>query len=207
MRVVLVDDHIHIHKIVETLLESTPDIRLVGQAANGQEALELCKQVQPDVVLMDVVMPVMDGIEATRLLREQYPGVKVLAISSFQDQESIIAMLKQGALGYIIKTTLAQDLVETIRTVGQGKMVFSPEVVDQLVSPQSKCNNKKNFQLTEREMEVLFLMAEGLNMPKIAARLIISHSTVKFHVENICHKLGVNTRSEALIVAAKNNLV
>lgn len=206
IRIVLVDDHIQIHTVVVALLKEAPDILLVGQAANGQEALDLCRQLKPDIVLMDVVMPVMGGIEATRLLHEQCPDVKALVLSSFQDHSSVVTMLNNGAAGYISKSSLSKDLIETIRTTYQGKMVFSTDVVAQLIATPGQ-SSSNNFHLTEREMEVLRLMAEGKNMPEIADRLFISQSTVKFHISNICSKLGVSTRSEALIIAAKNGLV
>jgi NarL family two-component system response regulator LiaR len=206
IRIVLADDHIQIHTLVVTLLKDASDILLVGQAANGQEALDLCRQVQPDIILMDVMMPVMGGIEATRLLHDQYPDVKTLVLSSFQDHASVVTMINSGAVGYISKSSLSKDLLETIRTTYQGKMVFSKDVVAQLISTPGQ-SSSSNFHLTEREMEVLRLMAEGRNMPEIASKLFISQSTVKFHINNICSKLGVSTRSEALIIAAKNGLV
>ena len=204
IRVVLVDDHLQIHRIVQTILSSTADIKLVGQGANGQEGIALCEQYQPDIALMDVVMPVMDGIEATKVLHERLPAIKILVLSSFQDHESVYAMLRNGAVGYLTKSSLAQDLAETIRATVQGKMVFSSEVGAQLVAPPQPA---VNFHLTDRELQVLVLMAEGLNMPEMAAKLVVSPATAKFHMENICRKLGVRTRSEALVVAAKNNLV
>ncbi|MBC8506439.1 MAG: response regulator transcription factor [Anaerolineales bacterium] len=204
IRVVLIDDHIKIHKIVEVLLEPVSDMQLVGHGANGGEALDLCEQFNPDVVLMDVIMPVMDGIQATKLLHERYPAVKVLVFSSFQDHESVYAMLRNGAVGYLTKSTISNDLVETIRTTVHGNMVFSSNVIDQLMSPSQPL---VDYHLTDRELEVLVLMAEGLNMPEMAEKLVISPSTIKFHMNNICRKLGVRTRSQALVLAAKNNLV
>lgn len=204
IRVVLIDDHFSIHEIVSTLLNQTPDIKLVGQGANGQDALDLCQRVQPDIVLMDVVMPVMDGIQATELLSERFPSVKVLVLSSFQDHESVYAMLRNGAVGYLTKSTLSQDLVETIRVTSQGKMVFSKDIVDKLVSPPRPA---VDYHLTDRELEVLVLMSEGLTNRNSARRLSISQSTLKFHMGNIYQKLGVQTRSEALVLAAKNNLI
>ena len=204
IRVVLVDDHAQMHRIVHTILAATTDIKLVGQGANGQEGIALCEQDQPDIVLMDVVMPIMSGIEATKVLHERFPAIKVLVLSSFQDHESVYAMLRNGAVGYLTKSSLAQDLAETIRATLQGKMVFSSEVGAQLVSPPQPA---VDFHLTDRELQVLVLMAEGMNMPEMAAKLVVSPATAKFHMENICRKLGVRTRSEALVVAAKNNLV
>lgn len=204
IRVVLVDDHMQIHKIIQATLFATPDIKLVGQGANGQDGIDLCKQYQPDIVLMDVVMPIMDGIEATKVLHERFPDIKILVMSSFHDHESVYAMLRNGAVGYLTKDTLAQDLAETIRATFQGKMVFSSEVGAQLVSsPQPAVN----FHLTDRELEVLVLLAEGLTNQQSAQKLSISQSTLKFHMNNIFQKLGVQTRSEALVLAAKNNLI
>jgi len=204
IRVVLVDDHFQIHSIVQSILNTTPDIKLVGQGANGQEALQLCELYQPDIVLMDVVMPVMDGIKATKLLQERFPMVKVLVLSSFQDHESVYAMLRNGAVGYLTKSTLAEDVVATILATFQGKMVFSSEIGAQLVSPPQP---SANFNLTDRELEVLVLLAEGLTNQQSAQKLSISQSTLKFHMNNIYQKLGVQTRSEALVLAAKNNLI
>jgi len=204
IRVVLVDDHHQMHQIVRATLGATTDIKLVGQGANGQEGIALCEQHQPDIALMDVVMPVMDGIEATKVLHERLPAIKILVLSSFQDHESVYAMLRNGAVGYLTKASLAQDLAETIRSTVHGKMVFSSEVGAQLVSPPQPT---VNFHLTDRELEVLVLLAEGLTNQQSAQKLSISQSTLKFHMNNIFEKLGVQTRSEALVLAAKNNLI
>ena len=204
IRVVMVDDNAQMHRIVHVILGATTDIKLVGQGANGQEGIALCEQYQPDIALMDVVMPVMDGIEATKVLHERFPAIKVLVLSSFQDHESVYAMLRNGAVGYLTKGSLAQDLAETIRATFQGKMVFSSEVGAQLVSPPQPA---VDFHLTDRELEVLVLLAEGLTNQQSAQKLSISQSTLKFHMTNIFEKLGVQTRSEALVLAAKNNLI
>ena len=204
IRVILVDDHLQMHRIVQMTLAATPDIKLVGQGANGQEGLDLCIQYKPDIVLMDVVMPVMDGIEATKFLRERFPEIKILVLSSFHDHESVHTMLRNGAVGYLTKSTLAKDLVDTIRATFQGKMVFSPDIVDQLITAPLPTID---FNLTDRELEVLVQLAEGRTNQQSAQRLSISVSTLKFHMNNIYEKLGVQTRSEALVLAAKNNLI
>jgi NarL family two-component system response regulator LiaR len=204
IRVVLVDDHSQMHRTIQVILGSTPDIRLVGQGANGQEGIDLCEEYLPDIVLMDVVMPLMDGIEATQILHERFPDIKILVLSSFQDHESVYAMLQNGAVGYLTKSSLADDLADTIRAICQGKMVFSSEVGAHLVSPP---NPAKDFHLTDRELEVLVLLAEGLTNQQSAQRLSISQSTLKYHMANIYQKLRVQTRSEALVLAAKNNLI
>ena len=204
IRVILVDDHQQMHQIVRATLGATTDIKLVGQGANGKEGIALCEQHQPDIVLMDVVMPVMDGIEATKVLHERLPAIKVLVLSSFHDHESVYAMLRNGAVGYLVKSSLAQDLTETIRSTFHGKMVFSSEVGAELLSPPQPT---LNFHLTDRELEVLLQMAEGLTNQQSAQKLSISQSTLKYHMTNIFQKLGVQTRSEALVLAAKNNLI
>ena len=153
---------------------------------------------------MDVVMPMMDGIEATRLLHDRFPDLKILVLSSFQDHESVHTMLHNGALGYITKSSLAEDLAETIRTTYQGKMVLSSEVGAQLLARPEPA---VDYHLTDRELEVLVLLAEGLTNRQSALKLSISQSTLKFHMNNIYRKLGVQTRSEALVLAAKNNLL
>ena len=206
IRVMLVDDHAHIHKIVATILEAVADIELVAQCSNGKEALLVCADVLPDIILMDVIMPVMDGIDATQHLRQSYPQIKILVLSAFQDDESVHAMLASGAVGYILKTSLVSDLVNTIRTIYAGNTVLAAEVARVLLGmPQQDAAH--NFKLTQRELEILRAMAEGLNNGEIAARFYISQSTVKFHIANLLQKMGVDTRSEAIVLAAKNNLV
>ena len=203
IQVVMVDDHAQMHRTIQMILGAPADIKLVGQASNGEEGITLCEQYLPDVVLMDVVMPVMDGIEATKVLRERFPTIKILVLSSFQDHESVYAMLRNGAVGYLTKSSLTEDLAETIRATFQGRMVFSSEIGAHLVSPSQP---SLNFHLTDRELEVLVLIAEGLTNQQSAMRLSISQSTLKYHMTNIFEKLGVQTRSEALVLAAKNNL-
>ncbi|MBE2269722.1 MAG: response regulator transcription factor [Anaerolinea sp.] len=206
IRVMLVDDHMHIHKAVAMVLETADDIVLAAQCGNGKEALLLCAQQQFDVILMDVLMPVMDGIEATARVHQLYPQIKILVLSAFQDDESVHAMLANGASGYVLKTSLAQDLINAIRSTDSGSTVLSAEVTRVLLnSPATPV--VQDFKLTQREMEILKCMAEGLNNGEIAARLIISQSTVKFHIANLLTKMGVETRPEAIVLAAKNNLV
>ena len=202
--VMIVDDHEMVRRGACSYLEAQEDISVVAQAGSGEEAVKLAQEVIPDVVLMDLVMPVMDGIEATKVLHERFPAVKILVLSSFQDHESVYAMLRNGAVGYLVKSSLAQDLAETIRATFQGKMVFSSEVGAHLMSPPQPA---VNFHLTDRELEVLVLLAEGLTNQQTAQKLSISQSTLKYHMANIFQKLGVQTRSEALVLAAKNNLI
>ncbi len=207
IRILLVDDHIWVHQAVTTILKIAPDIELIGQANNGLEALRLCEELLPDLILMDVVMPHIDGIEATRKIHEHFKDVKVLVLSSFQDDDSVRAMLDSGAIGYVVKGSLSGDLISAIRTAMTGASVFSAEITSVLLKSTQENLVVRNFDLTTRELEVLRLMAKGENNPEIADKLIISQSTVKFHINNILEKMGVTTRSEAIVLAAKNNLV
>lgn len=206
IRVMLVDDHTHIHKIVSTLLMTVDDISLVAQCSNGKDALMLCAEYQPDIVLMDVIMPVMDGIQATQHMHQSFPDIKILVLSAFQDDESVHAMLAGGAAGYVLKTSLVQDLVNTIRTTYAGNVVLSAAIAHVLLG-MPPTDSVQHFKLTQRELEILRAMAEGLNNGEIAARFFISPSTVKFHIANLLQKMGVDTRSEAIVLAAKSNLV
>lgn len=205
IRVVLIDDHSQVHFAVAAAIDAAEDILLVSQGSNGNEAIQLCQDYQPDIVLMDVVMPGMSGIEATQRIHEQFPSIKILVLSSFQDDESIHAMLENGASGYILKGSITSDLVNTIRATYSGHTVFSKAISDTLLGTSEAPVDP--FGLTDRELEVLQLMAKGLNHNEIASKLVISRSTVKFHIGNILEKMAVDTRAEAIVLAAKNKLV
>lgn len=205
IRVLLADDQLRVHEAVALALRDSDDISLIGQAANGNEAVALCAQFQPDLVLMDVLMPGLGGIEATRQIHQRHPHIKILVLSAMQDDDSVRAMLENGAIGYILKDSLARDLPATIRAAHSGNMIFSQVITQRLLRQAN--NVSHDFGLTDREMEVLRLMAEGLNNNELAAKLFISPSTVKFHIVNILDKMGVQTRPEAIVLAAKNNLV
>ncbi|MBI5959233.1 MAG: response regulator transcription factor [Chloroflexi bacterium] len=206
IRIILVDDHQYIHDAVLVLLRGVPDMRLVGQFYRGQDAITQCAPLKPDLALMDVVMPGMNGIETTRALLAEYPAVRVLGLSSFREYERIKEMLDSGAAGYLAKDTMAEDLLSTIRAVMRGMIVFSREVAQTLLSPPSE-TPAVNFGLTEREIEVLQLTAKGLTNAEIATAMRISQPTVRFHTNNVLLKLKVETRSEALVLAAKHDLV
>jgi DNA-binding NarL/FixJ family response regulator len=207
IRVLLADDQLRVHEAVTLALRGADDIVLVGQAANGDEAVVLCGQLMPDLVLMDVLMPRSGGIEATGRIHQRYPQVKILVLSAMQDDTTVRAMLEAGAVGYVLKDSLARDLAATIRATHAGNAVFSQGITDRLLQNNQPTPVSQGFNLTERELEVLRLMAEGLNNGELAARLHISQSTVKFHIVNILDKMGVATRPEAIVLAAKNNLV
>jgi NarL family two-component system response regulator LiaR len=204
IRVILIDDHRRVHEAASAILATVADIELVAQGSNGVEAIELCQEHRPDLVLMDVMMPVMDGVAATQAIRQQFPDIRILVLSSFQDHESVHTMLRSGASGYIVKGELTSDLITTIRATHQGQVVLSSQIAGQLWEPTVP---RHHFNLTERELEVLGYMAEGLSLEEVARQLTVSRSTVKFHINNIVLKMGVSTRSEALVLAAKNNLI
>lgn len=212
IRVILVDDRSGIHLAVEQVLAMADSIRLVGHGHSGQEAIELCNAHPPDIVLMDVVMPGMNGIEATQAILEQHPRVKILALSSFEDQEAVKGMLAAGAVGYILKTAdaLTESLIDTLRDVYHGKSVLSPSVLNLLLVPPVAAEEPpvtNSYNLTRRELEVLHYMAEGKNNAEIAHVLMVSISTVKHHVSNILSKLNAVTRTEAVSLAMKHKLV
>jgi len=207
IRIILVDDNQDIHDVVKKLIEQTNDITLVGQAYDGESGVSLCQIARPDLVLMDVVMPGMNGADATAAIMAQLPATKVLVLSSFHEYEYIRTMLDSGAIGYLVKDGFAQDLVETIRSTVRGNTVFSPQAAQAILAPlQSAYTTPPDFGLTERELEVLKHMADGLPYKSIAHELRISQPTVRFHVNNLLEKLQVETRSEALVFAAKYNL-
>jgi len=204
VRIVLVDDHEHIYTLVNTLLKATSDLRLVGHAFRGEDATSLCTNLQPDLVLMDVALPGMNGADATKAVLKAAPTTKVLILSSLRDYEHIKDALDSGAIGYLVKDAITEDLVTTIRTTMHGNTVLSPEVAQIVLNPPA---TPSDFGLTERERQVLRLLAAGQTNAEIALNLNISQPTVRFHLTNILGKFEVDTRSEALVVAAKNNLI
>lgn len=209
--VIMIDDRSSIHTAVEQALALEEDIRLVAHGSTGNEALDLCDTYLPHVILMDVVMPGMNGIEATRSVLARYPRIKILALSSFEDQDAVIGMLEAGAVGYVLKTAdaLTGTLSDTIRDVFHGKSVLSPAILKLLVLPNSDSYSMtiNSYHLTRRELEVLHHMANGKSNSEIAAALMVSLSTVKHHVSSVLAKMGVTTRTEAVSLAIKQKLV
>jgi NarL family two-component system response regulator LiaR len=202
----LVDDHTMVRRGLATFLKVFDDLELAGEASSGQKAVQLCEKIHPDVVLMDMVMPDMDGAAATRIIRKQSSSIQVIALTSFKEGILIQSALQAGAIGYLLKDVSADELVQAIRAAHAGRSTLSPEAAQALVLAASQ-PPVPGLDLTEREREVLALMIEGLNNTQIAARLTVSPSTVKSHVSNILSKLGVASRTEAVSLALRNNII
>jgi NarL family two-component system response regulator LiaR len=206
IRVMIIDDHAMVRRGLSAFLKVKSDLELVGEARNGREALELCARVEPHVVLMDLVMPEMDGMTATRQIRERWPEIQVIALTSFQDKELVQKALQAGAISYLLKNVSADDLAEAIRAAYAGRSTLAPEAIQALVQVERQ-PSPQDYDLTPREREVLALLVEGLSNPEIADRLTVSRSTAKAHVSNILSKLGVSNRAEAVAMAVQQSLV
>jgi len=206
IRVMLVDDHAMVRRGLATFLKVVDDLQLVGEAESGEAAIQLCAEVSPDVILMDMVLPMMDGATATRAIRQQFPQVQVIALTSFKEGDLVKNALEAGAIAYLLKDVSADDLVRAIRAAHAGRVTLSPEAAQALVETANQ-PPVPALDLTEREREVLALMVEGLNNTQIAGRLTVGPSTIKSHVSNILAKLGVTSRTEAVTLALRNRIV
>ncbi len=206
IRVLIVDDHAVVRSGLSAFLFIYPDLELAGEAESGEDAVQFCDQIPPDVVLMDMVMPGMDGAAATRIIREHHPEVQVVALTSFSEDRLIQEALQAGAISYLLKNVSAEQLVDAIRAAYAGKPTLSPEATQALIHATT-APPAVGHDLTPREREVLSLLAKGLNNTEIGEQLYISHSTVQFHVSSILSKLGVSNRVEAATLAVQNNLV
>lgn len=205
IRVMLVDDHTMVRRGLATFLKIFDDLQLVGEAESGEAAIQLCAEVLPDVILMDMVLPDMDGAASTRVIRQQFPQVQVIALTSFKTGDLVRNALEAGAIGYLLKDVTADELVHAIRAAHAGRATLSPEVAQTLVEAANE--PRPGLDLTERELEVLALMVEGLNNTQIAGKLTVSPSTIKSHVSNILSKLGVESRTEAVTLALRSHLI
>lgn len=204
----LVDDHAVVRSGLSAFLLAFDDLELVGEAGDGEEAVSLCNRVQPDVILMDMVMPRMDGATATKLIRERYPAVQIIALTSFKEDDLVESALRAGAIGYLLKNISSDELANAIRAAHAGRPTLAPEAAQALIhNTRSAGIPALGHDLTEREREVLALMVEGLNNTEISDKLIVSRSTVKFHVSNILSKLHVSSRTEAVALALQKHLV
>jgi len=196
IRVIIVDDHAMLRKGLAVFLMSYPDLKLVGEAVNGKEGVALCAEKLPDVVLMDLMMPVMDGITATRHIRDSFPSIQVIAITSFGEERLIKGVLDAGAISYLFKKASADDLANAIRAAHKGVSTYAAEVTDILLKSQPVQSPET---LTPREREVLELIVKGKGNYEIAEALTISLSTAKTHVSSVLTKLGVASRTEAIV--------
>jgi NarL family two-component system response regulator LiaR len=206
IQVMLVDDHNVVRSGLATFLRAYEDLELVGEAKNGLEALNLCHQKKPDVILMDLMMPEMDGIAATRAILADYPDVKIIAMTSFEEEELVHGVLAAGAISYLLKNVSSDELAKAIRDAALGRSTLSPEAARALVRA-TRSTKQPLFDLTEREQEVLNLVVQGQSNQQIAEALVISVATVKAHTSNILSKLQVSSRAEAISFAIKHKLV
>jgi NarL family two-component system response regulator LiaR len=201
----LVDDHAVVRSGLSAFLSVQTDMELVGEAENGEQAVTRAEILKPDVILMDLMMPEMDGVAATQAIKKRHPGIQIIALTSFQEDQLVQNALKAGAVGYLMKNVTARELAAAIRTAKAGKMTLSPEAAQALVHATQQAEEVEP--LTEREKEVLKLMVEGLNNAEIAERIVVSLSTVKYHISNILMKLGVDNRVAAVTTAIQKRLV
>jgi len=202
--VLVVDDHAVVRSGLRLFLMAFPDLELVGEAANGEEAVRLCATIRPDVVLMDLMMPVMNGVEATRAIRAGSPHTQVIALTSFPEEQLVKDALEAGAIGYMLKNAQASELAEAIRAARGGKSTLAPEAATALVQQIGSGAAHRN--LTEREWEVYRLILEGKKNVEIAKVLTVEVSTVKYHVSQVLTKLGVTSRAEAIAYGVQHHL-
>ncbi|HNT24516.1 MAG TPA: response regulator transcription factor [Anaerolineales bacterium] len=208
--VILVDDHSMVRMGLKTYFSTLPDIHVVAEASNGQEALELVNRHVPDVVLMDLLMPGMDGVEATRLVKKSSPRTQVIVLTSYHDDEHIFPAIRAGALSYVLKDIDPDELADAIRRAYAGEAVLNPRVAARLVKEMhgaTQDNTNPFTELTDRELDVLRLIAAGQNNQEIAASLVISEKTVKSHITNILNKLHLADRTQAAVYAWQEGIV
>lgn len=205
IRLLLVDDHHVVRQGLRMFLDSEPEFEIVGEATNGQQAVELVLKLQPDVVLMDILMPVMNGIEATNIIRREAPDTEIIALTSVLEDSVVVNVIRAGAIGYLLKDTDSPELIRAIKAASEGQVQLSPKAAIRLMreirTPES------SEKLTERETEVLKLLAQGSSNRDIADKLSISEKTVKTHVSSILAKLNVSSRTQAALYAANIGLV
>ncbi|MBG9715662.1 response regulator transcription factor [Bacillus sp. CCB-MMP212] len=207
IKVLLVDDHEMVRMGVSAYLSTQPDIEVVGEAENGRKGSELALQLRPDIILMDLVMDEMDGVEATRAIIQEWPEAKIVVVTSFLDDEKLYPVIEAGATSYLLKTSRASDIADAVRATYGGETVLEPKVTGKMMSRmRQKKEQPLHDDLTEREFEILLLIAEGKSNQEIADELFIALKTVKTHVSNILNKLNVSDRTQAVIYAFRHQL-
>ena len=210
IRIIVVDDHPVVRKGIVAMLETEPGLEIIAECASGKEAIEKVLALKPDVTLMDLVMPEVDGVEAIRQITAEEPSARILVLTSFSSEDQVISSINAGAAGYLLKDSDPEDLIQAIRQVHHGESTLHPSAAKFLVArlsrPQSEETNKLES-LTERELEVLKCLAQGLSNQEIAAVMVISQATVHSHVNKILSKLNVNSRTQAALLALREGLV
>lgn len=206
IRVVIVDDHSVVRRGLRAYLRTVTDVEVVGEAVNGQAAVDLCEEIQPDVVLMDLVMPELGGAAATRIIRNRWSQVQVIALTSFQEQELVQDAVRAGAISYLLKGVSGEDLAEAIRAAHSGRSILAPEIIEALGEAEVP-ETASAYDLTARELEILALLVRGLSKTEIGVELGISPATTEAHVGTILSKLQVSSRAEAISVAMEQGLV
>jgi len=212
IRVIVVDDHTIVRDGICSLLSLTPDIEVIGEAANGREALEMLKKLMPDVVLMDIAMPIMGGLEATRRIIKEFPRIKVLALTQYDDREYVFPVIEAGACGFISKTAASSELASGVRSVYRGDSFLSPSVARFLVESHQQGASIARIhdpyeQLTDREREILKLLVEGYTTQEIADMLVVSYKTVEGHKTNLMSKLDIHSRTDLVKYALRKGII
>jgi len=206
IKIMLVDDHSMVRKGLCAFLKNTPDLEVIAEARDGREAIEKCEESQPDVILMDLIMPDLGGVAATRIILERWPEIHVLALTSFQEKNLVQEALQAGATGYLLKNVTGEELADAIRSTYAGKPTLAKEAIASLIQTEpSEPSPSKD--LTRRELEVLSLLVKGMSNPEIAGKLSVSRATVKSHVSSILSKLDVSNRAEAIALAIEHKIV
>ncbi len=208
-KILICDDQSLIRESLAIVLEKNPELKVIGMASNGKEAVELVEKLKPKLILMDIKMPVMDGIEATKIIHEKLPNVKIVALTTFEDDELIVNCVASGAIGYILKDITASDLIKAIQLIRNGTTIFPASFTKNIANIKSNQTKtpKQDFRLTQREHEILRCLFEGMSNREMAKRLFISETTVKNHLTSIFTKLKAKNRTQAILIALRNQLI